>query len=235
MRGVWRDGELIWRESGHTDVLALERPGDDAVLVVLNTGADGVFYSGLAKYTFATMKNGVQPYVSGDIGYWDLGTSDAFYGVPAFPAGVPYKSYTTWSLGFGWTYKVFTVDLRYTDTDLSKGDCNAFTSDYTATFSGSYSSINPSGVGSKWCGATFVAKPTSLLETERQPLNVHYNYYRHPRLGPAVYQVSINGPIGASAPGESPSRKRIFICRPAGDDDAESDQCAKSRPSFPFE
>ncbi|HND51136.1 MAG TPA: DUF1592 domain-containing protein [Pirellulaceae bacterium] len=68
-------------------------------------------------------------------------------------------------------------------------------------------------------GATFVAKPFSLLETERQPLNVHYNYYRHPRLGPAVYQLTITGPIGASAPGDSPSRRRIFIARPTGADD----------------
>lgn len=76
-------------------------------------------------------------------------------------------------------------------------------------------------------GATFVAKPFSLLETERQPLNVHYNFYRHPRLGPAVYQLSINGPIGESTPGDSPSRRRIFICRPAGEDDDEHDGCAK--------
>jgi len=32
------DGELVWRESGHDDVLAIERPGDGAVLALLNTG-----------------------------------------------------------------------------------------------------------------------------------------------------------------------------------------------------
>lgn len=63
-------------------------------------------------------------------------------------------------------------------------------------------------------GVTFVKKPFSLLQTRRQPLNVHYNFYRHPRLGPAVYQVSINGPFEATGPGETPSRRRIFICRP---------------------
>ena len=40
-------------------------------------------------------------------------------------------SYNTWNIGIGFTYKVFTLDLRYSDTNLSKGDCNAFTSDYT--------------------------------------------------------------------------------------------------------
>ena len=33
---VLGDGELIWRESGHPDVLAVERPGDGAILVLLN-------------------------------------------------------------------------------------------------------------------------------------------------------------------------------------------------------
>jgi hypothetical protein len=74
-------------------------------------------------------------------------------------------------------------------------------------------------------GVTFVKKPFSLLETKRQPLNVHYNFYRHPRLGPAVYQVSINGPFDATGPGNTPSRRRIFICRPTGPED--EDACAQ--------
>jgi hypothetical protein len=130
---------------------------------VLNTGADGFYYAGNAKYTFPAMANGVQFYASGEVGYWDLGTSDTFYSVPAFPAGIKYASYTTWNLGIGWTWKVFTVDLRYIDTDLSRADCNAFTSDHTATFDGSFSPINPSGVGSDWCGARFVARLSADL------------------------------------------------------------------------
>ena len=70
-------------------------------------------------------------------------------------------------------------------------------------------------------GVTFVQKASSLLESRRQPLNVHYNFYRHPRLGPAVYQVSITGPFEAQGVGDTPSRQRIFICRPTGPDDAE--------------
>ena len=34
---VLGDGELVWRRSGFDDVLALERPGESPVLVVLNT------------------------------------------------------------------------------------------------------------------------------------------------------------------------------------------------------
>ena len=126
---------------------------------VLNSGADGVFFGGTAKYTWAAFANGVQPYLSGEVGHWDLGTSDAFYGTgvgTTFAAGIPYKSYTTWNVGFGWTWKVFTVDLRYIDTNLNKGDCNAFTSDQNARFTNSVTAINPGGFGSSWCGSAFV-------------------------------------------------------------------------------
>jgi hypothetical protein len=74
-------------------------------------------------------------------------------------------------------------------------------------------------------GVAFLAKSSSLLETTRQPLNVHFNFYRHPRIGPAVYQVSIIGPIEASGPGGTPSRLRLFNCAPAGPD--EEEDCAR--------
>ena len=52
--------------------------------------------------------------------------------------GINYADYNTWNIGIGFTYKVFTLDFRYSDTDLSQGNCNAFTSDHTATFNGSF-------------------------------------------------------------------------------------------------
>jgi uncharacterized protein (TIGR02001 family) len=139
----------------------------------LNTGAWGNYLSGTIKYT-APERMGIGPfgwYVSAEFGRQWLGTSDAFYGTtiasPAgggpFPNGIDYADYNTWNVGAGLTYKVFTLDLRYSDTDLSKADCNAFTSDPTATFDGSFSPINPTGVGSKWCGATFIAKLSADL------------------------------------------------------------------------
>jgi uncharacterized protein (TIGR02001 family) len=114
---------------------------------VLNTGADGTFFGGTVKYTFPAMSNGMQWYASGEIGYWDLGTTDSFYG------NTPLPSYTTWNLGVGWTWKVFTVDLRYIDTDLSKTECNLFTGDHTANVLGE----------SSWCGARFVARLSADL------------------------------------------------------------------------
>ena len=82
-----------------------------------------------------------------------------------FPSGIPEPSYNTWNIGIGFTYKVFTLDLRYSDTDLSKGDCNAFTSDYTAKLAApaAVTAINPGGFGSNWCGATGIAKLSADL------------------------------------------------------------------------
>jgi uncharacterized protein (TIGR02001 family) len=125
---------------------------------VLNSGADGTYAGGGAKYILPTLwGKDVGWFISGDAFHWFLGTTDPFYAVAGYPNGIPYKSYTTWDAGLAFTYKQFTLDLRYYDTNLNKGDCNAFTSDHTA--GGIYSTaINPGGPASNWCGATFVAK-----------------------------------------------------------------------------
>jgi hypothetical protein len=72
----------------------------------------------------------------------------------------------------------------------------------------------PVKAGPHQIGVTFVKDPTSLIEWKRQPYNVHFNMHRHPRVGPAIYQVSINGPYDARGPGETPSRQRIFVTKP---------------------
>ena len=69
----------------------------------------------------------------------------------------------TYALRLGLTWKVFTLDLRYSDTDLSKEECSAFTSDPGATVNGTPIPINPVGARSNWCGAAFVAKLTTSL------------------------------------------------------------------------
>jgi uncharacterized protein (TIGR02001 family) len=128
----------------------------------LNTGAWGNYASFTGKYTAPSAmfgSSGIGMFVSGEFGRQWLGTSDAFYGAgTAFPNGIKYADYNTWNLGVGFTYKVFTLDLRYSDTNLSRANCNAFTSDFTARADGSFSPINLSGVGSGWCGATGIVK-----------------------------------------------------------------------------
>ena len=98
--------------------------------------------------------------------------SVAFAGIAIEPVpnGINYADYNTWNIGIGFTYKVFTLDFRYSDTNLSKGDCNAFTSDFSArgnlngTNLGTFvTPINPSGVGSNWCGAAGIVKLSADL------------------------------------------------------------------------
>ena len=145
----------------------------------LNLGAWGDYASATAKWTAPSTtfgSSGVGLYVSGEFGRQWFGTSDAFYGTTIgtpfggpFPNGIPEPSYYTWNIGVGFTYKVFTLDLRYSDTNLSKGNCNAFTSDYTTTSSspGFVTAINPgNGVtafGSNWCGAAGIARLSADL------------------------------------------------------------------------
>jgi hypothetical protein len=133
---------------------------------VFNSGAEGTFLAGMAKYILPpVLPNGIGGFISADVGHWFLGTSDSFYAVQGFPGGIPYKGYTTWNVGLAFTWKQFTLDLRYFDTNLNKGDCNAFTKDFSA--GGGFSTpINPGGPGSNWCGATFLAKLSIDLTRE---------------------------------------------------------------------
>src|SRR3954451_17771638 len=132
----------------------------------LNSGAWGNYSSITGKFTapftmFGTSGWGM--YVSGEFGRQWLGTSDSFYGVAAFPNGINYADYNTWNIGVGFTYKVFTLDLRYSDTNLSKGDCNAFTSAFNASGTTNVTPINPSGAGSNWCGTAGIVKLSADL------------------------------------------------------------------------
>jgi hypothetical protein len=73
--------------------------------------------------------------------------------------------------------------------------------------------------------ATLPKKASSVLESGRQPYMAHFNMDRHPRLTPAIYSISIIGPYNAKGPGDTPSRRRILVCRPAAPTDEEP--CAR--------
>ncbi len=83
----------------------------------------------------------------------------------------------------------------------------------------------PVTAGPHSVGITFIKKPSLLLETPRQPYRAHFNSYRHPRIQPAVYSISIVGPYDADGPGDTPSRRRIFVTQPANPN--EEDAAAK--------
>jgi hypothetical protein len=70
----------------------------------------------------------------------------------------------------------------------------------------------PIKAGPHQIAVTFPKLPSLLLETEKQPYPAHFNMDRHPRITPALYSLSINGPYGVAGPGDTPSRRRIFGC-----------------------
>jgi hypothetical protein len=69
----------------------------------------------------------------------------------------------------------------------------------------------PVTAGPHAIGVAFLKKPSVLLETGRQPYQAHFNYYRHPRVQPAVYSISITGPYAATMTADSPSRRRLKL------------------------
>ncbi len=83
----------------------------------------------------------------------------------------------------------------------------------------------PVTAGPHRVAAAFPKKPSLLLETERQPYQAHFNMDRHPRVQPAVYSLTVNGPYEAKGPGNSPSRQRILICSPSNA--SEEEGCAR--------
>lgn len=106
----------------------------------LGTGAQGTYTSLTAKYNTPFLKGG---YISGEIGRYFLGTTNALLGSVRLP------DYTYGNIGVGYTYQIATLDLRYHDTNLSKSQCFVLTSDPSGVYSGSGKS--------NWCGQAFIA------------------------------------------------------------------------------
>ncbi len=169
---VYEDDLSFWEVYGKgtyaaTDALAL---GANVFFSPswLNEGADGTYVSGTVKYTVPSdfmarvFPKDIGAFVSGEFGHYFFGKTSPFYGNTVFPGqstGIELPDYNTWNAGLSFTYKVFTLDFRYYDTDLSRSNCDVLTSDHTATLSASnITPINPSGLGSNWCGSAFVAK-----------------------------------------------------------------------------
>lgn len=71
----------------------------------------------------------------------------------------------------------------------------------------------PVTAGPHVLGVAFPKKPSVLLETPRQPYQTHFNWYRHPRIQPAIFSISIIGPYAAKGTGDTPSRRRIFVSK----------------------
>jgi uncharacterized protein (TIGR02001 family) len=86
-------------------------------------------------------------------GYSWFGNQYASLGGFALPA------YLNWHAGVTFSHKVFNLDLRYHDTNLTKENCYVFTGDPNARPGGRPDPVtNPDGLTSRWCSAAFVAK-----------------------------------------------------------------------------
>ncbi len=130
----------------------------------LNSGASGLYTSATAKVTSPTPLFGkdVGTYLSGEFGHYAFGRTNLVPGVFVDVTGTKgwdLPDYNYWNAGIGFTYKVFTLDLRYHDTDLSKAQCNALTADQGASLTPAVRVNNFTTTGaSKWCGSAFIAK-----------------------------------------------------------------------------
>jgi hypothetical protein len=80
----------------------------------------------------------------------------------------------------------------------------------------------PVAAGPHTIAVAFLKKPSVLSEAARQPFYADYNG----RNQAAVFSVSVAGPYDARGAGETPSRRRIFRCRPATP--GEEQECART-------
>ena len=85
----------------------------------------------------------------------------------------------------------------------------------------------PVAAGPRDVGVTFHRRSQALVEQVRDP-------FRNPRRGgvagpiPVVSSVTIRGPYGDRGAGDTPSRRRIFVCAPEGPGDEPA--CATEDP-----
>lgn len=78
-------------------------------------------------------------------------------------------------------------------------------------------------------GVTFPQTSESLLEYRKQPFEAAYNHHRHPRIHPAVFEVTIVGPLDASTGliPETSVTRRLFGDLPLNPNADQRDQVAR--------
>jgi uncharacterized protein (TIGR02001 family) len=116
---------------------------------LLNYHGSSEYYEVNAKYVLASsyFAKDWGAYVSGAYGWWNV-QKNTRPTVNGALAAFAIPSYTTWNAGLAITYKVFTLDLRYSDTNLSDTvgpkSCASF-------WNGGSSTLG-------WCRPAFAAK-----------------------------------------------------------------------------
>ena len=84
----------------------------------------------------------------------------------------------------------------------------------------------PVRAGRRVVGVTFIARPAAEVERVRQPFlrAAPENGDTHGQ--PYLSAVTISGPYDPTGPGDTPSRQRLFVCRPVAPDDEA--RCART-------
>jgi mono/diheme cytochrome c family protein len=83
----------------------------------------------------------------------------------------------------------------------------------------------PVKAGPHEVAVAFRRKPSIAAETFEQTLQANFNLDYSPRTQPAIYNISIAGPFNDSGVADTPSRKKIFSCRPT--QASQESACAK--------
>ncbi|MCE2543843.1 MAG: DUF1592 domain-containing protein, partial [Acidobacteria bacterium] len=92
----------------------------------------------------------------------------------------------------------------------------------------------PINAGLRDVAVTFLKTTSGQLEDLLQPFlrPPGISSFRLTRMGgysgPYIGQLSFTGPFDVTGPGDTPSRRRIFTCRPSGPADPGEEQCARS-------
>ena len=81
------------------------------------------------------------------------------------------------------------------------------------------------GAGPRTVTAAFIRKTAALAESVRQPFDRPHGEGDYLLYQPHLGTLTISGPFDASGAGDTPSRRRIFVCRPAGA--ADETPCAR--------
>jgi hypothetical protein len=111
----------------------------------LGSGAYGTYAGGTVKLTAPSswFPTDFGAYLSGEVAHYWLGTTVPLLG------GINLPDYLYWNVGVAFTYKIFTLDLRYHDTDLTPAQCFVVTGDLNGLDTGA----RPGR--SNWCGEAF--------------------------------------------------------------------------------
>ena len=123
----------------------------------LGTHATGTYASVTGKYNLPTGLFGFLPEgfsISSEFGRYWLGTTSAQLGRVRLP------DYYYGNIGLSYTYKNFTFDIRYHDTDRGKRDCFTITTDPRGVFTGSGRS--------NWCDSRVIGT-VSFDFTTKEP------------------------------------------------------------------